>query len=561
MKNTAFAGFLSLVRSSPVVDVFVVNVVFKQQKRENDSSQKQERGRMGDTRDPQLVRVEINLEEFPVFLPRKAMRRGSYAFERTIEGESGTRLDQKWSVISSSETALPGRFDQDVFIGVLELLERRGGMPPNGTIEFSVYELAAILDVKLGGKTYGEIKDSLVRIAMTSIRSENAFWSSSQKRHITDTFRLWDVTFDESQNRKGERRSRHRIEFGKLFMRSFHDHYLRGLDTELYWMLDSPVAKRLYRLIDHKRDSSGTWETNLKELQSQLPIGPYRYAAKIREKLAGPHAELLDAGFLAEVRCPDRDRVSYMVAEGFRKVREELELTGTREEVIAIQLLTHSGLRGDVARDLVAKFGPEHCTRYANALPCQKNLRNPAGWLRRAIEEGYELPDPSQPELPTNSGAPPAGLERTRVSGEKHPPRGASPQGPPYNFPMSIEEDLDSLAWPAPPSYQSEQTSSEEPIAPDPEAQTEWQALVESLIALRSRESMPPWFEQFDGGQLEGSTLTILVPNSYAANHLNENFGEDLVHLWHERSGDEDAVLQVTTDLSSGVRAQLCVNA
>ncbi len=118
------------------------------------------------------------------------MRRGSYAFERTIEGESGTRLDQKWSVISSSETALPGRFDQDVFIGVLELLERRGGMPPNGTIEFSVYELAAILDVKLGGKTYGEIKDSLVRSAMTSIRSENAFWSNGQKRHITDTFRL-----------------------------------------------------------------------------------------------------------------------------------------------------------------------------------------------------------------------------------------------------------------------------------------------------------------------------------------------------------------------------------
>jgi hypothetical protein len=87
---------------------------------------------MGDTQDLQLVRVEINLEEFPVFLPRKAMRKGSYAFERTTEGESGTRLDQKWTVISSSETTLPGRFDQDVFIGVLELLERRGGMPRCG---------------------------------------------------------------------------------------------------------------------------------------------------------------------------------------------------------------------------------------------------------------------------------------------------------------------------------------------------------------------------------------------------------------------------------------------
>jgi hypothetical protein len=126
---------------------------------------------------------------------------------------------------------------------------------------------------------------------------------------------------------------------------------------------------------------------------------------------------------------------------------------------------------------------------------------------------------------------------------------------------VSIEENTDSLAWPAPPSDQSEQTSSEEPIAPDSRAQSEWHALVKSLVALRGHDSLPPWFAQFEGGQLEGSTLTVLVPNSYAANHLNENFGEDLVHLWRERSGDDDAVLQVTTDLSSGVRAQFCVNA
>jgi chromosomal replication initiation ATPase DnaA len=95
----------------------------------------------------------------------------------------------------------------------------------------------------------------------------------------------------------------------------------------------------------------------------------------------------------------------------------------------------------------------------------------------------------------------------------------------------------------------------------DTEAEEAWEALVADLVTHRSRDSLPPWFEQFEGGQLEGSTLTVVVPNSYAANHLNENFGEDLVHLWRERSGEEDAVLQVTTDLSSGVRAQLCVDA
>ena len=81
------------------------------------------------------------------------------------------------------------------------------------------------------------------------------------------------------------------------------------------------------------------------------------------------------------------------------------------------------------------------------------------------------------------------------------------------------------------------------------------------LVTLRGRDSLPPWFEQFEGGQLEGSTLTVLVPNSYAANHLNESFGEDLVHLWRLHSGDDGALLQVTTDLSSGVRARLCVDA
>jgi hypothetical protein len=290
-------------------------------------------------------------------------------------------------------------------------------------------------------------------------------------------------------------------------------------------------------------------------------MGNYPKPSKIKQKLKKAHDELLSVAFLSQIEFPANDRVRYVLSDAFLSERRVLELSGSEEEFAAIRLLASRGLRGDVARDLVAKFGPEHCTRYANALPYQKALRNPAGWLRKAIEEGYELPEPSQPELPTSSGAPPARSDRTGVSGEKHPTRGASAQGPPYDSPVSIEEDTDSLAWPAPPFDQSEQTSSEEPIAPDPRAQSEWHALVEGLVALRGRDRLPPWFEQFEGGQLEGSTLTILLPNSYAANHLNENFGEDLVRLWHERSDDPGAVLQVTTDLSAGVRAQLCVDA
>jgi chromosomal replication initiation ATPase DnaA len=93
-------------------------------------------------------------------------------------------------------------------------------------------------------------------------------------------------------------------------------------------------------------------------------------------------------------------------------------------------------------------------------------------------------------------------------------------------------------------------------LLPDPPAKEAWSSLAEDLVALRGREVLPPWFEQFEGGELEGSTLTVLVPNSTAANHLNDNFGEDLPRLWRERAG-ADAVVQVATELASDRRAPL----
>jgi chromosomal replication initiation ATPase DnaA len=83
-----------------------------------------------------------------------------------------------------------------------------------------------------------------------------------------------------------------------------------------------------------------------------------------------------------------------------------------------------------------------------------------------------------------------------------------------------------------------------------------WSSLVKDLIKLRGEENLPPWFGDFAGGELRGSTLTVLVPNSTAANYLNDHFGADLVGLWRERAG-ANAVLQVATNVCSKKRAAL----
>ena len=487
-------------------------------------------------RHPPLVQVEPNIEEWPVFQLGRS-KSDSVVVERTVQGEEGSSLKQRMEISAPGKYRLPGRFDYDVYSAVLELLEIRGGIPESGALGFSLHELILLMNLEPSGRTYEEVKRSLRRIAATVLESDNAFWSNGAQRHISDTFRLWDVTFDAVTDKNGYG-SRHRIEFGKLFKRSFEERYLRGLDIEFYWGLDSPVAKRLYRLVDLKRAGASSWGTDLFTLQKQIPMGPYSYVSKIKEKLKAAHEELIERGFLSEVIYRERSQVLYEISEAFSARRKSLELTGSQEEIVAIQLLTRSGLRGDVARDLVAQHGPARCTRYANALPHQKGLRNPAGWLRKAIEQEYELPE--TPRLCNTSP------ESLSPSAFKSTENGSSSSEEPHHAPKPDGSRF----------QDSEQEDPASGLVYEPEAVEAWDLLIEQLISVRGEDSLPPWFSQLQGGELDGTSLTVLVPNSTAANHLNNHFGADLLRLWQERAGAE-AVLQVATNLRSGKRAAL----
>lgn len=450
---------------------------------------------------PPTVQAERNVEEWPIFGFGRAKgdSEDSRALNNTIVGEDGSELQQRLEVSAPGKYRLPGRFDYDVYSAVLELLEIRGGMPEDGTLRFSLHELILIMGIGPSGRTYEEVRRSLRRIAATVLESDNAFWSAGQQRHISDTFHMWSVRFDSITNKNGSG-SRHEIEFGKIFRRSFAEQYLRGLDIELFWALNSPVAKRLYRLVDLKRDGAASWSTDLFDLQDLIPIGPYAYVSKIKEKLSAAHKELVEQGFLAAVRYDGKSGVEYAVSAVFVDRRKGLELAGTREDYIAIKLLTESGLRGDVSRDLVAKHGPERCTRYANLLPYQKNLRNPAGWLRKAIEKGYELDDP-QTKLPFGSG-----------------PREEVVVG--YLEPTT--------------AFEVETT----PPPPDPDAQELWEDVLADLIENSDVPSLSVWFTGTVATSLEDDTLTLVVPNALAEEHIGGRFKEGIECLLKERLSD-----------------------
>lgn len=484
------------------------------------------------------VSTEQNLEEYPLF-ELKARRRGTKArvFERDIAGENGLSLNQVWKVMPSGEYGMPGPVDQDVYLAVLQLLQQRGGMPESGELRFSLYELRKILRwADDSGKAYKQMRDSLLRIATTSVQSKQAFYSAYEKRRITDTFTIWSVHFAEHEVGGVPVRERHVLRFHPIFIRNYIAQYLKGLDADFYWSLRSPLSKRLYRLVDHQRAGGIAWKTDLFSVRDQIPLH-YSYPSEVKRALHKTHEELEKRGFLSGVEYEGKTKVTYRISPEFARRQKARELSGDPQEIFAIERLIRDGLHGDVARDLVARHGSERCLRYAEALISQRGIRSRAGWLRKAIEEGYELPDTLEvPDTPAET--PPSTLF---TSNDKD-------HTPPVEEPQQVPDA------PVPQEPAHEEPSDE--LALDPQAIEAWESLVKDLVALWGQDSLPPWFEQLAGGHLDGATLTVLVPNSTAANHLNDHFGADLVRLWREHAG-VDATLQVATALRSDKRAAL----
>ncbi len=461
-----------------------------------------------------LVSAERNLEEYPLF-ELKARQRGSKArlFERVIKGEGGVSLKQTWKVIPSGEYGMPGPVDQDVYLAVLQLLEQRGGMPEDGELAFSLYELRKVLGWSDdSGGAYREIRDALVRIQLTGVQSSNAFYSAADEQLIADSFNVWSVHFAQRKRKGGAgsrtrtTQDRHVLRFHPVFIRNYEAQYLKGLDAEFFWGLKMPLSKRLYRLIDLQRAGTLSWSTDLFAVRDQVPLD-YPYPSQIKRALKKAHEELEEKGFLSGVKYEGNAGVLYRISQAFARRQKALELSGTPQEMFAIERLMREGVRGDTARDLVVSHGAERCLRYAEALDAQEGIRNRASFLVSAIRKGYALPEPPEPAQEP--------LEYSLIADapQEHEP------GP------HLEE-------PSPPP------------PPDPAAEELWGRVLERAEEEIDASSLRVWFEAVTAVALGSDSLTISVPNPFAKEYIETRFQATLEDaLGQELS--QDAALRV----------------
>jgi hypothetical protein len=185
--------------------------------------------------------------------------------------------------------------------------------------------------------------------------------------------------------------------------------------------------------------------------------------------------------------------VLYRISHLFARRQKALELSGTPQEMFAIERLMREGVRGDTARDLVVSHGAERCLRYAEALDTQEGIRNRASFLVSAIRKGYalpELPEPDQESLETS-------LE-TLLSTHEAPQRTEArpPEGP------------DDFTLPT----------------PDPAAEGLWARVLANAAGEIDASSLRVWFGGVTAVALGSESLTISVPTPFAKEYIETRF-------------------------------------
>jgi hypothetical protein len=462
-----------------------------------------------------IVPAEGNFEEHPYFrVGDRNAGTGIMHFENELRTRDGNVMQQSWVVRAAHGRGLPGRYDQDVYVALMQLLDAKG-LPADGWVSFSVYELVELMGKRHSGREYGQVRESLQRLATTSIESKNAFYHKGRKAYISDTFSLLtEVKLAEYEGIAGERKDRNRVHLSQYFVDSYRANYLKHIDARFYWSLSSPIAKRLYRLVDKKRGGRRSWEVELFSLRSRIPLSDYKYASKVKEKLAPAHEELVTKGFLKSVAYRKneggQEYATYEITEDFHERRVAATWRSlSPEELFCVQRLQAEGMASETAEDLVATYGPGRVMHYVEALPNQRNIRNPAGWLRKAIESNYELDMPPALFNPSHDELLPPDPETFR--GEESPDSTRSTPAPP------------------PPVR----------LRPDPAAEEVWEGVMADVQDGIDGSALRIWFKGSFGTALEGHTLTVAVPNPFAKEYIESRFGGVLEEALTGRVGDD----------------------
>jgi plasmid replication initiation protein len=210
-------------------------------------------------------------------------------------------------VLPSPGDRLPGTFDQDVYV---EILHRYGeaGFPSDGTISFTLHSFLRSIGRKVDGRTYEQLRSALTRLERTILESQGVYAAVKRESPLDERFTvLTSVSIERRRLADREQFTLFpvltasepgdaRVTISPLIRENIAAGCTVTLSSPLYQSLTSPVARRLYRLMEVAREMGMvTWRVGLEELAEQLPL-TQRYPSHLQRVLQPAHEMLVAAG-------------------------------------------------------------------------------------------------------------------------------------------------------------------------------------------------------------------------------------------------------------------------
>jgi len=345
-----------------------------------------------------IIRVECNMEEFPYFRlsKRDAKSLREIYYSRETRDPAGDILLQEWIVRSSGTLGLPGPFDQDVYVALEEIIDERS-IDEDGALPFTKYRIAEIMGKGHSGIIYQKITEAIERMVATSITSGQALYHKEERHHVSGVFSLYDeVSFYDRTvaRRNGVRSVEYNILYpSRWYIDSRRANYTKPLNTTFYRSLSLPTSKKLYRLLDKRSyPDRPKLELSLTELARALPLME-EYPSFLKKVLDNAHRELIAGKFLRNAEYEQKPGTrDWKVVYRFPSKREEEPLANH-----LARMLVHRGISRNIAIEI--------SQRHPDRIPVQVEIfdwlmseqsgrikSNPAGYLRKAIEDDYSPP-------------------------------------------------------------------------------------------------------------------------------------------------------------------------
>lgn len=358
-----------------------------------------------------ITKEEMNLAEFPFTLlsHRTSENQKTIEIDQKIRDRNGRIINQKWIVTGSDKFGLPLAADNDIYLALMQIFKENGF--ESRQVYFTRYQLLKTMDQIPSKQTYKMVERALDRMISVTVKSENAFWDNRAKTYVTKAFHLFDSydLYDE-RNRNYDYIQPglplSNVVMSEFLFNSIKSSYIKSLDIGFYFTLQTPLTRRLYRFLDKKKYHKNVYEIDIMSLSSLMPLHD-PYLSQIKRRLEKAHQELIDKGYLKNVvynknQGSGQEIVVYVFEDSSLPVQPELNLEfnilDSENTNIILQKLIDRGITRAVAQQLTTNYSAEQIENQIEAfdwLTTKKSPlleRNPAGFLRKAIEENYQVP-------------------------------------------------------------------------------------------------------------------------------------------------------------------------